>query len=206
MILGSILQATSFGRIQLIIARVITGFGNGLNTATIPMWQAETLPAYTRGAFMNLQAAYVPKNSQTNYSNIIAGTALSNWICFGFSYLESSIQWRFPLAFQTVFAIIVLGLVPFLPESPRYLISRGKVDEGTHIIARLYALEDDDPQVILERDHILEMLENEGDATWSELFTNTPQRNLHRILLGIGPLLMNQWSGINSITYLPLQT
>ena len=61
MILGSILQATSFGRIQLIIARVITGFGNGLNTATIPMWQAETLPAYTRGAFMNLQAAYIPK-------------------------------------------------------------------------------------------------------------------------------------------------
>ena len=120
--------------------------------------------------------------------------------------MESSIQWRFPLAFQTLFAIIVLGIVPFLPESPRYLISRGKVDEGTHIIARLYALEDDDPQVILERDHILEMLEKEGDATWSELFTNTPQRNLHRILLGIGPLLMNQWSGINSITYLPLQT
>ena len=57
MVVGGILQATSFGRIQLIIARVITGLGNGLNTSTIPMWQAETLPAHNRGAFMNLQAA-----------------------------------------------------------------------------------------------------------------------------------------------------
>ena len=98
-------------------------------------------------------------------------------------------------------------MVPFLPESPRYLISHGKVDEGTHIIGRLYALKDDNPQVVLERDRILESLISEketGEATWRELFTQGPQRNFHRVLLGIGPLLMNQWSGINSITYVPL--
>jgi MFS family permease len=56
MAIGAILQASSFGRIQLIVARVVTGIGNGLNTCTIPMWQAETLPARNRGAFLNLQA------------------------------------------------------------------------------------------------------------------------------------------------------
>jgi len=57
MALGATLQATSFGRVQLILARVVTGLGNGLNTCTIPVSQAETLPAHNRGAFLNLQAA-----------------------------------------------------------------------------------------------------------------------------------------------------
>ena len=57
MILGATLQASSFGRIQLILARLVTGVGNGLNTCTIPVWQAETLPAHNRGAFLNFQAA-----------------------------------------------------------------------------------------------------------------------------------------------------
>jgi len=97
-------------------------------------------------------------------------------------------------------------MVPFLPESPRYLISRGKIDEGTHILARLYGVEDDDAQVVTERDKILETLISEketGEATWKELFTQGPQKNFHRVLLGIGPLFMNQWSGINTITYEP---
>jgi hypothetical protein len=37
-----------------------------------------------------------------------------------------------------------------------------------------------------------------GDATWGEVFTNsTKSRNLHRVLLGMGPYMMNQWSGIS---------
>lgn len=95
-------------------------------------------------------------------------------------------------------------MVPFLPESPRYLISRGRVVEGTHILGRLYHLEDDDPQILAERDKIIETLASEietGEATWKELFTQGTQRTFQRLLLGIGPLLMNQWSGIQAIRY-----
>ena len=97
-------------------------------------------------------------------------------------------------------------MVPFLPESPRYLISRGKVAEGAHILGRLYGVDDNDAQVAAERDKILEILiseEETREATWKELFTQGPQKNFHRVLLGIGPLLMNQWSGINAISYKP---
>jgi hypothetical protein len=68
----------------------------------------------------------------------------------------------------------------------------------------LYHLEDDDPQILAERDKIIETLASEketGEATWKELFTQGTQRTFQRVLLGIGPLLMNQWSGIQAIRY-----
>lgn len=49
MVVGAILQCTSFGVTQLAIARVVTGVGNGMNTATIPTWQSECSPAHLRG-------------------------------------------------------------------------------------------------------------------------------------------------------------
>lgn len=42
MVIGAILQCTSFGLAQLIVGRIITGIGNGLNTSTVPTWQSET--------------------------------------------------------------------------------------------------------------------------------------------------------------------
>lgn len=134
---------------------------------------------------------------------IICGLAISNWVCFGFSHFDTSIQWRFPLAFQSVFALIVLFIVPLLPESPRWLISRGRVDEGTNIIARLYGKTVDDPAVLAQRDEIVESLKTEnetGEASWTEIFSQGDRKNLQRMLLGIGPLLMNQWCGINSLS------
>lgn len=44
MVIGTVLQCTSFGITQLAIARVVTGIGNGMNTATIPTWQSVRLP------------------------------------------------------------------------------------------------------------------------------------------------------------------
>jgi hypothetical protein len=49
----------------------------------------------------------------------IAGFSLVNWINYGLSFQGGSIAWRFPLAFQFIFIIILFATVPFLPESPR---------------------------------------------------------------------------------------
>ena len=47
------------------------------------------------------------------------GIVLSYWLDFGMSYAEGAVAWRFPIAFQLVFAIIVTILLFGLPESPR---------------------------------------------------------------------------------------
>jgi hypothetical protein len=52
---------------------------------------------------------------------------------------------------------------------------------------------------------ILEAIAAEGqdaEPTWGEVFSNsTKTRNLHRVLLGMGPYLYNQWSGVNALCY-----
>lgn len=82
--------------------------GNGINTATAPIWQTETAQAKWRGKLVILEMAMN-----------IAGFSLVNWINYGLSFVEGSVAWRFPLAFQFVFIFVLFGTVPWLPESPR---------------------------------------------------------------------------------------
>ena len=57
---------------------------------------------------------------------ITGGVCLSYWLDLGFSFLDpNSIAWRFPIAFQIVFALVILTFILELPESPRWLILKG---------------------------------------------------------------------------------
>ena len=49
MVIGTILQASATGSALLIIGRVVTGIGNGINTVNVPIWQAESFKSHNRG-------------------------------------------------------------------------------------------------------------------------------------------------------------
>jgi len=109
MVVGAILQCTSYSLPQLIVGRIVTGFGNGMNTSTVPTWASETSKSHKRGKMVMIEGAM-----------ITGGICLSYWIDFGFSYLEPSpVSWRFPLAFQIFFCLLLLALILEMPESPR---------------------------------------------------------------------------------------
>jgi MFS family permease len=112
MVVGAILQISAFSVAQMVTGRVIAGIGNGLNTATAPVWQSETSKANWRGRLVVIEMIMN-----------IAGFSLSNWMTYGFSFVPGPISWRFPLAFQLVFMAILFATVPWLPESPRWLIA-----------------------------------------------------------------------------------
>jgi MFS family permease len=88
----------------------VTGVGNGMNTSTIPVWQSETAPPKIRGFLVLFEGAL-----------ITAGIMLAYWLNYGFWFVTQygSFQWRFPIAFQTVFGVILILLVWLCPESPR---------------------------------------------------------------------------------------
>lgn len=50
---------------------------------------------------------------------ITGGIMICYWLEYGLSFASGSVAWRFPLAFQLVFCLIILASVPFFPESPR---------------------------------------------------------------------------------------
>ena len=108
MSVGAILQITAYSVAQMIVGRIVAGIGNGLNTATAPVWQAETSKAAWRGKLVVIEMICN-----------IAGFSLSNWVTYGFSFVPGPVAWRLPLTLQFIFIAILFATVPWLPESPR---------------------------------------------------------------------------------------
>ncbi|OKL57932.1 hypothetical protein UA08_06778 [Talaromyces atroroseus] len=103
-------KAILWGTSIMAIGRVVLGLGNGINTATAPIWQTETSTAKWRGKLVILEM----------WTNI-GGFMLVNWINYGLSFAGGAIAWRFLLALQFIFIFILWVTVPWLPESPRTL-------------------------------------------------------------------------------------
>jgi MFS family permease len=99
-ITGAVIQTASYTRAQFIVGRLIAGCGTGLNTAIVPVWQAETLPAKKRESFGSLQ-----------YTLVCTGLSISYWLSYALLYTSNgSFQWRFGIAGQLVFAVGVMFL------------------------------------------------------------------------------------------------
>ena len=197
MSIGAILQITSYSVAQMIIGRIIAGLGNGINTATAPPWQAETSKASWRGKLIVIELILN-----------IAGFSLSNWVTFGFSFVPGPIAWRVPLAFQFIFIVILFATVPWLPESPRWLVAKGKVQEAEQILADIEGTEIKDPYVQTELSEINYAVEYERehavrirDLVRGKTGTATGTCALRRLILGMGAQAMQQLSGINVTSY-----
>ncbi|KAF9005150.1 general substrate transporter [Cyathus striatus] len=200
MSIGAILQTCAFSVAQMIVARLITGLGNGINTATAPVWQSETSKPSWRGKLVVFEMIMN-----------IAGFSLSNWMTYGFSFLDGSISWRFPIAFQLVFSVVLFVTVPWLPESPRWLLAHGYEEEGVHVLAALEGgdVTPKDDVIVNERDEILEAvrLEKEHAPSWKDIIRGKTGDTgmMQRLILGAGTQWMQQLVGINVTSYyLPL--
>lgn len=188
--IGEIIQASSYSFGQFIAGRVIAGFGNGFNTATVPAWQAECTKAHRRGTLLMISAG----------ACIAAGLSFSYWMDFAFGWLESSAAWRGPIAIQLIFSLIVLGLMFFMPESPRWLILSGREDAALEVLSALNDQDrdhDDIHQEFLQiKDAVIEM----SKGSFRDVFTMGDYRHLHRTILAFGLQVFQQMSGINLVT------
>jgi sugar porter (SP) family MFS transporter len=198
LIVGGALQASSFGLPHMIIGRIAGGIGTGLNTTAIPMWQVETCKKSHRGKLVIMELVL----------NIF-GIAITSWMNYGFTYLkDSAASWRFPLAFQCFWAMVTLLLTLIMPESPRWLVLKGREDEARAIISRLISQPADNAEVNAELQllvlNVTHEIENQR-VKLKEILHNGPTQTLRRVLLGAGLAFMQQACGVNIIAnYLPI--
>lgn len=129
----------------------------------------------------------------TSYSLLIC----SYWIDFGLSFVNSSVSWRFPIAFQIVPALIIIAFILQLPESPRWLILKGRETEASEVLSALLDLPEDDRLVQTEFHLIKESVLETKSGSFRDCFTMDKNRNFHRAALGYVNQMFQQISGIN---------
>jgi len=193
MIIGTIFQAATYGYGPFVTGRVIGGIGNGMVTSTIPTWQSECARPEKRGILITLSGALIS-----------GGIMISYWVDYGFFWLEGSVRWRFPIAFQIFFTLLVIWGLFYLPESPRWLVMKGRLTEARDVTARLLDLDDGDVQVDMELHNIQEALEVQstgGGFKMRELLNGGFSQNFQRTSLGMASQFFQQICGINLITY-----
>ena len=152
-----------------------------------PVYQSEISPAAQRGWQVCCQL-----------STMLFGLMLAYWINYGFFYQQDSLQWRFPLAFQAVFAIYCITFTTFLPDTPRWLLRYNPSPEkGTAVLARLRGKHITDTGVQKEQNDIQDAIEIESreEGSWLDLFSGAVIAANKRFYLALGIQFMQQMSG-----------
>jgi sugar porter (SP) family MFS transporter len=176
---------------HFVIARVVTGFGNGLNTATIPIYQSELSDPRNRGRLVNLEGSFVA-----------VGTLIAYWIDFGLSYANSSVSWRLPISLQIVFAAFVLIFMIGLPESPRFLIIKNRIEEARFVLSQVNDVSIND-HTLLEEVTLVRDSNNKFSKQLSvkELFQPSKYQHLKRMIIGASGQFFQQFTGCNAAIY-----
>ncbi|KAL4569634.1 hypothetical protein LXL04_025276 [Taraxacum kok-saghyz] len=137
----------------LLLGRLLDGFGIGLAVTLVPVYISETSPPEIRGSLNTL-----PQFMGSG------GMFLSYCMVFGMSLMESP-NWRVMLGVLSIPSLLYFFFaIFFLPESPRWLVSKGRMLEAKQVLQRLRGREDVAGELAL----LVEGLEVGGDATIEE--------------------------------------
>ncbi|OJD20907.1 hypothetical protein ACJ73_07756 [Blastomyces percursus] len=191
MSIGALLQCTAYDLPHFIVGRIVTGIGNGINTSTVPTWQSETAKSHDRGKLIMIEGAL-----------ITGGITFSYWVNYGFAWIgEHEVAWRFPLAFQITFAMIIFCSILNLPESPRWLVMKNRNEDALDILEALNEKPRDDPVIKAEIEAIEATVQEMSKGSYRSLFQMSEYREFHRVALAYVIQMYQQISGINLITY-----
>ena len=118
--IGGALQAGSVAIPMFIVFRFVAGWGTGALVTLVPLYQSEVSPPQIRGLLVGMHGVM-----------LCVGYTVASWVGVGFYFVDlAGAQWRVPLAIQCIFPLVLSCGVMFLPESPRWLIDQGRVDDA----------------------------------------------------------------------------
>ncbi|KAH7394268.1 putative sugar transporter [Phaeosphaeria sp. MPI-PUGE-AT-0046c] len=113
------IAVTSSNRDHIMAARILNYVYVGMELSVIPAFQSEIVPAPARGLVVG-----------TYQLSLILGGLVINSVCRGTSTIKDNRAWRIPLGLFYIVPSIIAALVFLTPESPRWLLKNGRVDEA----------------------------------------------------------------------------
>jgi SP family arabinose:H+ symporter-like MFS transporter len=188
-IFGVLGEALATSLEMLVWFRIIVGIGIGIETTIAPLYIAEVSPAHIRGRLVSLNQLFncIGNLAIFSVSAIIASCASEMWnIEYG---------WRVIFASGILPAILFLMLLVWVPESPRWLVRKGRTEQGLDILRKINS---DEATAREQLEAIKHTLQNEDTSRLRELFSPRLRRAL---IIGFCVALFQQITGINAIFY-----
>jgi MFS family permease len=197
-IIGAAVQASSRSRPDLMAGRFVLGLGSVICNASGPAYVVEMAYPKYRGFLTGLYQAM-----------FFCGTISTSWLEFGLSYLptDSVVAWRLPLAMQAVPSLILVCLVYFIPETPRWWMAQDRADKAREILVRYHGDgNEDSPIVALEMEEMQAVVSSSGSDKrfWDfrDLFNSPGAR--YRTLLVVAVAWFSEIELPPTSYYLPL--
>lgn len=185
-ILGAALGGAAQNFAMFLVGRLFIGVGLILCQVTSPMLIAEVAHPSQRARVASI---YEPTWS--------LGSLAAAWITFGTFSLKSTWSWRIPTILQGVFSVIQLILSLFCPESPRWLVAKGRREEALEVIVQHHGSSDrNSPLVRFEMAEIEAAIEVDNfqkSSSWFDFFHTKGNRHRFFLVSIIG--FMMSWQG-----------
>ncbi|KAM0550199.1 hypothetical protein ACHAPJ_009047 [Fusarium lateritium] len=184
------------GRVELLVGRFLSGAGSGAASVIGTGYTAEIAPKSIRGGLTALYNA-----------NTMLSVGLAYWVNFG-SLLhideKKNMQWQVPMGVQALPGVILLVALPFIPESPRWLLSCGKTASAETALEHLRSLPKEHDYLRTEFEEINSGIDHERSLApgWSGFLAEVSTPNIRkRLILDLIMQVGFQFSGGNIITY-----
>lgn len=190
-IVGTIVQATSYGREQFLGGRFVLGFGVSFCCVSAPCYVSEMAHPRWRGTLTGLYNC-------TWY----IGSIVASWVVYGCSFIQGNDGWRIPVWCQLISSGFVCIFVLWLPESPRWLMAQDRHEQAAAVLAKYHGEGDSQhPLVILQMKEMANQISSEAsDKKWYDYHELWNTHSARRRLIGVlGMAVFGQISG-NSLS------
>ena len=184
---------------QLVIYRIIGGVGIGVVSIISPLYISEVAVAQYRGRLVSLYQLAVTIG--------FLGAYLVNYQLLGYSMSNPDVStgwwnlvfvsevWRGMLGMETLPAIMFFIIIFFIPESPRWLILKGKEEKATYILERIYT---SSKEALFQLTETKSVLSSESKSEWKLLL----QPGIRKaVFIGVCIAVLGQFMGVNAVLY-----
>ncbi len=199
---GCIMQIASTNQeVLFVFGRLIAGVGVGFISAVVILYMSEIAPKKVRGAMVS------------GYQFCITvGILLANCVVYATQSRDNASSYRTPIGIQFIWAVVLAAGLFILPESPRFYVKKGKIEEAAKALAFVRGQPQESQYI---KDELAEIIANHEIesalipemsyvGSWTALFKGSIRKGdspLRRTILGTGLQMMQQCTGINFVFY-----
>ncbi|KAL1615353.1 hypothetical protein SLS56_011855 [Neofusicoccum ribis] len=192
-IAGAIIQAAAYNLAQMSAGRFIVGLGVGSAAMIIPLYIGELAPARYRGRMIAFD------NMSVTFGQLIS-------YAIGAAFETTNHGWRYMVGIGAAPAILLLFMLPKCPESPRQLISHGKLDRADQVLRKVFPKATDKQikdkiQLILNSVHEVTAALEDKTLWWQLKQLFTVPANARPLLSTCVVMAVSQLGGFNTLMY-----